>query len=48
MDHIEYAEVTSNTVQTVAGEMGCPRYNIEEEKLVEILEINLSVDYITK
>ncbi|RXN39045.1 hypothetical protein ROHU_000564 [Labeo rohita] len=28
MDHIENAEVTSSTVETVAGEMGRPRYNI--------------------
>ncbi|XP_050958050.1 uncharacterized protein LOC127159193 [Labeo rohita] len=48
MDHIENAEVTSSTVETVAGEMGRPRYNLEKERLVELLEINLSVDCIAK
>lgn len=48
MDHIENAEVTSSTVETVAGEMGHPRYNLEKERLVELLEINLSVDCIPK
>ncbi|CAM4665756.1 unnamed protein product [Leuciscus chuanchicus] len=48
MDHIENAEVTSSTVDSVAGEMGRPRYNLEKERLVELLEINLSVDCIAK
>ncbi|CAG5910952.1 unnamed protein product, partial [Menidia menidia] len=48
MDRIENAEVTNNTVETVAGEMGRPRYNLEKQKLVELLEINLSVDCIAK
>ncbi|KAG1930591.1 hypothetical protein F2P79_022156 [Pimephales promelas] len=48
MDHIENAEVTSSTVETVAGEMGRPRYNLEKERLVELLEINLSVNCIAK
>ncbi|CAG5894030.1 unnamed protein product [Menidia menidia] len=48
MDRIENAEVTNNTVETVAGEMGRPRYNLEKQKLVDLLEINLSVDCIAK
>ena len=42
MDHTEYAEVTSNTVETVAGEMRRPE--VEKERFLELLEINLSVD----
>ncbi len=44
MDRIEHADLTHNTVQTVAGEMGRPRYIIEEERLIKLLPINLSVD----
>lgn len=46
MDHIEQDDVTRNTVQTVTCEMGWPRYSIEEERLIELLEINLPVHYI--
>lgn len=46
MDHIENAEVTTIAVEIVAGEMGRPRYDIEEERLKELLEMNLSVDCI--
>lgn len=45
MDCIKYAEASNNTVESVAGEMGCPRYNIEEERF---LEINLFLDGITQ
>lgn len=47
-DRIEYADLTRNTVQTVAGEMGRPRCMIDEERLIELLEINLLVDCIAK
>lgn len=47
MDQIEYADVTE-TVETVAGDRGRPRYIIERERLAELLEMNLSVDCIAK
>lgn len=46
MDRIEWDDVSRSTVQTVTGEIGRPRYSIEEERLIELLEINLPVHYI--
>ena len=48
MDHIEWDDVTRNTVQTVTCEIGRPRYSIEEVRLIELLVINLPVHCIAR
>lgn len=50
IEHNEHFQevVRCSTVNTVPGEMGRPRYDIEEERLKELLFLNLSVDCISK
>ncbi|XP_041845240.1 uncharacterized protein LOC121642553 [Melanotaenia boesemani] len=42
------ADIASNATETVAGETGRPRYDIDREKLTELLETNLPVACIAK
>ncbi|MEQ2289095.1 hypothetical protein AMECASPLE_029540 [Ameca splendens] len=41
MDHIDHANVTRTTVETVTGARGHPMFSIDKGRLVELLELNL-------
>ncbi|RVE66924.1 hypothetical protein OJAV_G00112930 [Oryzias javanicus] len=50
IEHNEHVQEVArcSAVNTVPGEMGRPRYDIEEERLIELLVLNLSVPCISK
>lgn len=48
IDHIDHANVTLTTVETVSGARGRPMFLIEKERLVELLDLNLPVNSIAK
>lgn len=48
MECIEVDEVSTRTPETLPSEMGRPKYNIEEERLLEFMELNMPLDYIAR